>query len=119
MSDYQWMTIEQVWIPLLYLSLVSAMYWRFSKSIFKSAHGALVIVGFAYAVVISEYTEFDPPNHMYWPLLAFVALGFISLLMSFATSGMPKWFHFSHLGTLLCGFLCLFAGLMAIAHDWI
>jgi H+/Cl- antiporter ClcA len=119
LNDYQIQTIEQVWILLAYLVVVSYIYWRNSRSIFKSAHGMIIFSAFLYAVIISRYTEFDPPHEYYWPLIGLVFIGIASAVFSITAFKGKKWMHLLHLGTLTSGFFVWFVGSMAIAHDWV
>jgi hypothetical protein len=119
LSDYQIQTIGQAWIALAYLLVVSATYWFNTKSAIKSAHGLFLIVAFGYAVVVSEHTEFGPPDYYYWPAHFFVFAGFVSTIYSLGAFKGEKWRHILHIGTLVAGAFVWFVGLMAIAHDWI
>ncbi|MEH6588579.1 MAG: hypothetical protein V7720_18665, partial [Halioglobus sp.] len=56
LNEYQISTINHVWYCAVYLLSISVIYWAKSKSIKQSAHGLLILLGFAYSVVVSAYT---------------------------------------------------------------
>lgn len=119
LSEYQLQTIDQAWVALVFLGLVSLLYWLDSRSLIKSAHGILAIFGFVYAVLVSEITEFDPHHIFYWPLHILIILSLASLAFSLKAFIKNKTIHAVHTLTLASIFLVWFAGTMAISHDWI
>lgn len=111
----------QVWLVIPYLIFVSTLYWLASRSILKSAHGALILFAFAfaYAVIICEFTEFDPPQSVYIPMHILLVAGLVSIVFSFKAFQDRGWVHIVHVFSLLSAFSVWFVGSMAIAHDWI
>jgi hypothetical protein len=119
LSEYQISTIRQIWPVLIFLGFVSVFYWIKTKSFLQSAHGLLILISFFYAVVICEYTKFNPPGYYYWPLYALLLFGFASMIFSFRAWPGKKWLHAIHILTVISSFLVWLIGAMAIAHDWI
>lgn len=117
MSDYQFTVISQVWILLIILPFISAFYYLKSKSILRSAHGVLIVIGFAYAVVACSYTEFDPPSYWYWPVYFFFWASLASMVYSLQAQNVKIYIHLIHGVTLLSNLLVNFVALMAISHD--
>ncbi len=119
LTDYQVTVIRQVWVLLLILLFISVFYFLRTKSILQSAHGALVFIGFVYAVVACEYTEFDPPDQWYWPVYFCFWASIASMLYSFKAFEGKKYIHLVHGVTVLSILLVNFVALMAVSHDWI
>ncbi|MEZ8038502.1 MULTISPECIES: hypothetical protein [unclassified Vibrio] len=119
MSDYQLTVISQVWVLLAFYPMVSYLYYLNSRSIAQSAHGLLSLVGFFYAVVACEFTQFDPLYYWYWPIGLFFVLSLLSTIYSFKAFKGNKLVHLIHVVTILSNVLTSFVSLMAVAHDWI
>lgn len=119
MSNYQITTIEQIWMVIPYLIFVTILYWSSSRSFLKSAHGALILLAFAYSVIVCEFTEFGPPQSVYVPMHILLVAGLVSIAFSFKAFQGRLWVHVIHVFTLLSAFLVWFIGSMAISHDWI
>ena len=100
MSDYQLGVIRQVWALVLFYPVVSAIYYANSKSIAQSAHGVLAFIGFSYAVIACEYTEFDPETYWYYPIYAFFVLSLLSVIYSLKAFKDKKFVHLIHIVTI-------------------
>jgi len=119
LSDYQVSTVKQVWILLVVLFAISTFYLVKTKSVFQSAHGYLILVGFAYAVIASGVTEFAPESYWYWPVYFFFSASIVSMVYSFKAFKGKKVIHLLHVATIFSNLLVNFVALMAISHDWI
>ncbi|WP_444905581.1 hypothetical protein ACJJI3_09530 [Microbulbifer sp. ZKSA004] len=119
MSDYQINVIRQVWVLLIFYPFISAFYYANSKSFLQSAHGIIALIGFAYAVVACEFTDFGPPDYWYWPIYFCFMLSFASIVYSLKAFKGKKYIHVIHGVTIIANLLTTFVALMAVAHDWI
>ena len=119
MSHYQLSVISQVWILLAFYPVISYVYYLNSRSIAQSSHGLLSLAGFLYAVVVCEFTQFDPQHYWYWPIYMFFILSLLSTIYSFKAFKGKKYVHLIHVFTILSNILTSFVALMAVAHDWI
>jgi len=119
LSDYQISVIRQVWVLLIVLFAISTFYLIKTKSILQSAHGYLVLLAFAYAVIACRYTEFDPDYQWYWPVYFFFWASLASMLYSLKAFKGKKVIHLIHAATIFSNLLVNFIALMAISHDWI
>jgi len=119
LSDYQISTIREAWVVLVYLLLLSGLYWYNSKLFSRSAHGIVLFFGLVYAVVISEYTQVGAPDYYNWPLHLILIVGLVSVVFSFRAFQGKKWVHLIHVLTIISAFWVWFIGSMAISHDWL
>ena len=119
MSHYQLSVISQVWILLAFHPVISYVYYLNSRSIAQSSHGLLSLAGFLYAVVVCEFTQFDPQYYWYWPIYLFFILSLLSTIYSIKAFKGKKYVHLIHVFTILSNILTSFVALMAVAHDWI
>ena len=119
MSDYQIMVLEQAWMVVPVMLLVSSIYWRASRSFMQSAHGGLVACAFLYAVVASAYTSVGAAMYWYVPLTCLLAAALTSAIYSaFKMRARPA-LHLAHISTALSGVYVYLIGGMAISHDWL
>ncbi len=121
LNEYQLMVLllDDARPFVFYSALMSGLYYWFSKKVLPSLHGALIILAFLYAAIISGYTEFGVSSFYYWPLHILLVLAIASAAYSMREFGSKRWVHLAHLGTLVSGAMVWFIGSMAIAHDWI
>lgn len=119
MSDYQFNVIRQVWFFLVFYPFISAFYYVNSKSILQSAHGLVALLGFAYAVVACEFTEFGPPDYWYSPIYICFLASIASMIYSLRAFKGKRYVHLVHGITIVSNLLTTFVALMAVSHDWI
>lgn len=124
-NEYQWSSIEQAGLALVLPIVASVIYWLQSQGlswpvrIAVSAHGAGLVLAFAYAVWASRYSQDGSAN----PWMG----GFYTLLAIYPLSAVAAWhilrprvtLHLIQIPVVLCGLKLWFLGTMTIVHEWI
>lgn len=118
MSDYQLSVIGHIWPALIYLIVVSGIYWINTKSILDSAHGVIIFIAFIYALIISEFIKQGSAGFYYWPLWILILLGLVSAIYSLRSFKGKTWVHLIHLLTLMSAFRVFLIGGLALGYDY-
>ena len=125
LNDYQIFAIGQIW-PVLIVPLASTvLYWYLSSStnttrrLLASAHGALLLIAFVYAVAVSPMTGYENWKAWIWPFWVLLALFFVAILYAITRYEGNRWLHMFQLLVLPSGFLIWLVGTMIITHDWL
>jgi hypothetical protein len=117
--NYLLSILEESSLVLVFLASLSIVYWYKSRTIFRSLHGVILISGYIYAVIISEYTNHGSSNYYYWPFWGLLLLGLVVAGVSFTLFKGERWVHSVHIFTLLSAAWLWLVGSMRIAHDWL
>jgi cell division protein FtsW (lipid II flippase) len=125
LNDYQISAIGQIW-PVLIVPLASTvLYWYLStatnttRRLLASAHGALLLIAFVYAVAVSPMTGYENWKAWIWPFWILLALFLVAILYTITRYEGNRWIHMFQLLVLPSGFLIWLVGTMTITHDWL
>jgi cell division protein FtsW (lipid II flippase) len=125
LNDYQISAIGQIW-PVLIVPLASTvLYWYLStatnttRRLLASAHGALLLIAFVYAVAVSPMTGYENWKVWIWPFWILLALFLVAILYAITRYEGNRWIHMFQLLVLPSGFLIWLVGTMTITHDWL